>query len=149
MNSQPVTLHERATHPLLPALEMLTLGAVVTLYLLGREDSCSLDLDNLILSYIIIKGVFITLKILFYVLAIRLGSYGRNASLAWTMFWVIAISLYYAVAIYEFFRDSNDCKEFAHKKWIAHLIIVVEGLITLAFVVVLILAIVLSLCKRA
>ncbi|CAI2382501.1 unnamed protein product [Moneuplotes crassus] len=110
---------------------------LLTLYLIGKDKTCSVDMESLLIAYIIIKACFIVVRSFLCCLTIFCQLVGLIASVVSAIISTIVIVIYYIIAMINFFTKDHDCFDNAKVHWIALLIITIEAL-TLFLIIVLI-----------
>ena len=106
---------------------------IASLYGVGRDSSWKVSWDGLLLTFIIIRAIFIGFRIALWWVDSNISQVSGYFSLFFYIFWVPTMFIYYCIELESFFRsDNDDWKSNASVIWGASLVIAIEGLIVLA-----------------
>ena len=123
--------------------DLVVLISILLLYLNGIDQSCGIEAAQILLIYIIIKASFIGVRCCQCFVLVVSPNIGLVMTVIWTVVWMLGISVYYVWVLTQFFKDSNDCREYATTLWIGLLIVTIESI---AFLVIIAVALLVLLC---
>ncbi|CAI2381542.1 unnamed protein product [Moneuplotes crassus] len=121
----------------LACTDLLMLIAVSVMYGIGKDETCGINADGLVLAYIILKSCFIFLRIILCCGVIFLKKAGLIIYLAWIFIWVIGIIVFYIIVLVNFFDSDNNCKGPATNIWVALLLVTIEAIAALSILAIL------------
>ncbi|CAI2381101.1 unnamed protein product [Moneuplotes crassus] len=105
---------------------------VLVVYLAGRDEPCSANLEDLMLTYLIFKGLFCIYRFTIWILDGNVSQVGSYCLTCYLILWIPSMGSYYVVQLLDFFRsDTKDCRNNASTKWTGSLIIAIEGILCL------------------
>ena len=121
-------------------IDVAVLVLVSILYGIGKDSSWKISWDNLLITFIIIRSIFIGFRMIHWWIDVNITQVSGYWTLFFFILWVPTMAVYYVIELKNFFQsDNSDWKDNASKLWGAALVITIEGLIFLAiFSVVLI-----------
>ena len=106
--------------------DMLSIIIIFILYLAGNNKSWSIPIADLLLAYIIIKGVFVVFRFSVWCFTIFFQTCGLILNIVISVIWAGGMIAYYIVVLVYFFNDTNWFDE-ARVLWVAILLIVIEA----------------------
>ena len=114
------------------------LTLVVGSYLIGKNEDCKHNIEDMILTYIIFKSIFWVFRLTIWLIEEYITQVGGYWMLWYLALWVPSMGAYYIIELIHFFRDDNDdWLNNASTKWTASLLITIEAIVCLLLFLVL------------
>lgn len=107
--------------------DLINLIVISILYGIGNDKECGIPVDNLLLTYIIIKASCVVIRCCLCGLTIGAPAVGMITTLGCVLIWVVGMIVYYIFALVYFFDGDNDCLDEATVHWVGLLLIVIEA----------------------
>ena len=111
--------------------DAISIVVVSMLYALGSKRRWEINSKALLLSYIVLKSVFLATRIV-NVAASWLNRTKRMVILILSIVnWALFSSIIYGYAITMFFDSRNNCRKVNMKHWMGHLFMTIEGILVI------------------
>ena len=97
-------------------------------YNIGKDQNCSIDVQSYMVVYIVIKVVFLVLRLIF----IFIGWVSKNTivlifTIISLVMWIVVTFGYYIAEVIVFFGKDNDCKLKANNLYVGSFFITIEA----------------------
>ena len=115
------------SHLFFVIFDIIAIIVIAILYGIGIEKICDYHVQNMVLSYLIIKSWMVLFRLSCCFWLIIPHDIFAIINYCVPLIWFFVMMTYYIAALVYFFSNDNDCQDKGIVVWVAMLLIVIES----------------------
>ena len=114
--------------------DLMGLITISILYGIGKDKSCGVAVDDILLAYIIIKASLVLVRCCLWGIVIVSAVVGAIITIVFMIIWICGMIAYYIIVIVVFFDGDNDWLDKNTVHWVGFLLVLIEAIGSLAVI---------------